>query len=355
MQQRFLVGTYTTERQARGVYLCTLAADGRVDVLDVCACDDPSFVVCHPHLPLAYAVNELPAGHGGISVIEIGDGRLSLRSTIETPGRLPCHLALLPGAAELAVAHYGCGTLAVFGLDAGGMPSDQRRVWRHRGGSGHTPRQATAHPHCVVAVGTRLYVTDLGQDRLVAYARGDGWRERSACAVHVGAGPRHLCVDPTKGVAWSSNELDNTVSRFELDSNGALRERDWVSSLPTDCASRSAVSEIARHPSGRWLYVANRGHDSIARFAIGDHGRLVWQDAVPSHGVHPRHFALTPDGARLVVANRDSDALVAYALDQRDGSLRVLGAPSTSVPAPACVCWLASSVRVASASARQSS
>jgi 6-phosphogluconolactonase len=354
MQRRFLVGTYTTQRRARGVYLCALDEDGRIDVLDVCACADPSFIVLHPRLPLAYAVNEPPAGHGGISVIEVEGDRLSLRATTETPGRLPCHLAVLPGAAELAVAHYGCGTLAVFGLAADGSLTGARQVWRHGGGTGLSKRQATAHPHCIVATATHLYVTDLGEDRVVAYVHGEAWVEQSACTVHAGAGPRHLCIDAAAGVAWLCNELDNTVSRLELDSAGALVELDWTATLPADFAGRSAVSEIALHPSRRWLYVGNRGHDSLARFAIGAHGQPDWRGAVSTQGQHPRHFAITPDGERLVVANRDTDTLVPYAIDQRDGALRVLAAPSTSVPAPVCVCWLASSERVASATACQS-
>jgi 6-phosphogluconolactonase len=355
MRRRFLVGTYTTQRSARGVYLCALDERGRIDVLDVCACADPSFVVLHPRLPLAYAVNESPSGHGGISIIEVGEAGLSLRETIETPGRLPCHLAVLRGGAELAVAHYGCGTLAVFGLAGNGSLSGNPQVWRHAGAAGHSPRQASAHPHCVVAAGAHLYVTDLGQDRIVCYVRRAAWREQSSCVVHAGAGPRHLCVDAAAGVAWLANELDNTVSRLEIGGDGAMREHDWTRCLPVQSTANSAVSEIARHPSGRWLYVANRGHDSIVRFAIGARGRLDRCDAVSTQGRHPRHFAIAADGERLLVANRDSDTLVAYAIDQRDGSLRVVAEPSAAVPAPVCVCWLASSGRVASATRHQSS
>jgi len=339
MPRRFLTGTYTTGRDARGVYLCGLADDGAIDVLDVCACGDPSFVVLHPDRPLAYAVNERPAGEGGVSVIGLGDAALTLEATIASHGRLPCHLAVLPGATQLAVVHYGCGTVTVFDLDRDGAPITPQ-VWQHDGGTGRSRRQAHAHPHCVVAHGSRLYVTDLGADRIAVYERRRHWVECSTCAIHAGAGPRHLCLDGAAGIAWLSNELDNTVSRLALDADGGLREIDWTGSLPADFAGTSAISEIARHPSGRWLYVGNRGHDSIARFAIDARGGLAFVDAVPSRGRHPRHFAITPDGERLLVANRDSDSLSVYAIDQRDGSLEPLAEPSTAVPAPVCICWL---------------
>ncbi len=340
--RRFLVGTYTTttttQRASRGLYLCSMDSSGRIEVDDACATPDPSFVVVHPRLPLVYLVNETPTDHGHVSVVAVAGDRLEVRQRVSSEGNLPCHLALLDDARSLAVAHYGCGTIGVFELDAEGTLTGARRTWQHRGASVNSRRQSAAHPHFVLVDNAGVYVTDLGLDRVVHYAA-TSFAELSSCAIHAGAGPRHLCLDAALGVAWLSNELDNTVSRLAIDTDGVLRELDWVSTLPADFAGRSAVSEIAPHPNGPWLYVGNRGHDSIAWFAIGSDGRLEFGGTVSTQGRHPRHFALTPDGTTMLVANRDSDNLVAFRIDAR-GKPIPLAETFTGIPAPVCVRWL---------------
>ena len=209
---------------------------------------------------------------------------------------------------------------------------------RHRVGLGDQ-LLAVAHPHCVLVGERGVYVTDLGQDCIVQYA-GAPLAEVSRCAIHGGAGPRHLYLDEDSGVGWLSNELDNTVSRLQIDADGALREIDWIGTLPEEFAGRSAVSEIARHPNGRWLYVGNRGHDSIAWYEIGPNGALSFSGTVSTQGRHPRHFALTPDGDAMLVANRDSGNLVAYSIDSSSGRTNPLAAPFIGIAAPVCVCWL---------------
>ena len=299
---------------------------------------DPSFVVLHPRLPLAYAVNETPTDHGAVSVVAIDGDRLVARQRVDSEGHLPCHLALLDDARRLAVAHYGCGTIAVFDLDADGALTEGAQTWRHSGASTHPRRQASAHPHYVLVGERGVYVTDLGQDCVVQYAGGTSV-EASRCAIHAGAGPRHLCVDAANGVGWLANELDNTVSRLAIAADGSMREVDWISTLPSDFTGRSAVSEIARHPNGRWLYVGNRGHDSIAWYTVEMEGRLTFNGTVSTQGRHPRHFSLTADGTAMLVANRDSDNLVPFRIGA-GGEPEPLAEPFAGVPAPVCVRWL---------------
>ena len=337
-ERPFLVGTYTTQRASRGLYLCSMQPSGRIETVDACDLPDPSFVVLHPALPLAYTANETPTGHGGVSVVAIADDRLEELQRVDSEGRLPCHLALLGDARALAVVNYGCGTIGVFELDERGALTGMRNTWRHSGYSVNARRQESAHPHCVLVGAKGVYVTDLGQDCVVHYA-GLTMRETSRFAIHAGAGPRHLRLDDANGVGWLSNELDNTVSRLAIDADGALREIDWLSTLPRGFAGRSAVSEIALHPSGRWLYVGNRGHDSIALYEVEADGRLAFNGTVPAQGRHPRHFAVTPDGAAMLVANRDSDNLVAFEIAS-SGRPEPLAEPFTGVPAPVCVRWL---------------
>ena len=265
----------------------------------------------HPALPLAYVVNETPTGHGCVSMVAVDGDRLEQRQCVDSEGDLPCHLALLDGARALAVAHYGCGTIAVFGLDGRGAAHRRRAHLATQRRIEASASSGVGASHYVLVGERGMYVTDLGQDCVVQYV-GNALREASRCTIHAGAGPRHLCLDAANDVGWLANELDNTVSRLSIGGDGALRELDWVGTLPSDFTGRSAVSEIARYPNGRWLYVGNRGHDSIAWYSIGEGGRLALNGTVPTQGRHPRHFALTADGAVLLVANRDSDNLVAF-------------------------------------------
>ncbi len=338
MLRRFLVGTYTSQRASRGLYLCAMDANGDIGVLAECQTPDPSFVVLHPRLPMAYVANETPADPGGVALVELGRDHLIERQRVSSEGHAPCHLALL-GDTALAVAHYGCGTISVFELDRAGRLAGAPRTWRHQGASVNPRRQKSAHPHYVLVGEHGVYVTDLGQDCIVQYA-GTPLMERSRCAIHAGAGPRHLSLDESAGVGWLSNELDNTVSRLRIAADGSLGEVDRVSTLPADFAGRSASSEIARHPNSRWLYVGNRGHDSIAWFGIGAGGELDMRGAVATQGRHPRHFALTPDGDVLLAANRDSDNLVAFRVDPQSGRPNPLAMPFEGIAAPVCVCWL---------------
>lgn len=338
MLRRFLVGTYTTRRASRGLYLCTMDERGKVAVVDVCAMTDPSFVVLHPRLPLAYVVNETPSQHGDVSIVAIDGDRLTERRRISSEGNSPCHLALVAGASALVVGNYGCGTIGVFELNAAGDFTGPPRTWRHHGASVDARRQTSAHPHCVVVGASGVYVTDLGQDCVIHYA-GTPLVEMSRCAIHAGAGPRHLCFDEAGGVGWLGNELDNTVSRLDVSGDGRLREVDWMRTLPESFAGRSYVSEIARHPNGRWLYVGNRGHDSIAWYSIGRSGALTFDGTASTQGKHLRHFAITPDGAAMLVANRDSDNLVAFSIDER-GRPNPLAEPFFGIGAPVCVRWL---------------
>ena len=339
MQRRFLVGTYTTQRTSRGLYLCALGDGGHIDVLDACAMPDPSFVALHPRLPVAYVVNETPTDYGEVSAVAIDGDRLVVRERRSSGGNLPCHLALLADARALAVAHYGCGTIGVFELDRSGGFTGDVHAWQHAGASVHPRRQTSAHPHYVLVGARGLYVTDLGQDCIVQYG-GTPFAEASRCEIHPGAGPRHLCLDEPNGVGWLSNELDNTVSRLRIAPDGSLREVDWISTLPDGFSGRSAVSEIARHPNGRWLYVGNRGDDSLAWYEIGSAGALSFRGTVATQGRHPRHFASTPDGDALLVANRDSDNLVPFTVDPDSGRPSPLGAPFSGIAAPVCVRWL---------------
>jgi 6-phosphogluconolactonase len=215
-------------------------------------------------------------------------------------------------------------------------------VVRHAGHGPHRTRQASSHAHCVLWVGDDLYVADLGLDAVLQYrlhADGRDVRlvERARCALQPGTGPRHLCATRDGARLYVTGELDNHVTLLRRDSDGTLVADGRWATLPDGFAGRSATSEIALSPDGRWLHVGNRGHDSMLHAVLGADGRVEARQWTPSGGTHPRHFAPWPDGQRVLAANRDSGTLQVIANDA--GTWRIAGQASAAVPAPVCVCW----------------
>ena len=349
---RALIGTYTTGYSSAGLYLVDVGANGHVEVQGVVASVDPSFVVLHPQLPLAYVLNETAAAPGGLQVFELaGDSLPRPVAALALAGHLPCHLAVLPDGSGLVVAHYGCGRVQWLGLGDDGLPDGRSCVVQQAGSGPHPRRQSSAHAHCVLVLADDVYVADLGQDAVLQYrlaAGRDGTMQfvvQSRCSVHAGAGPRHLCASADGSRIYLSNELDNSVSLLERGAAGELMERTWCGTLPPASSERmrSATSEVALHPNQRWLYVGNRGHDSVVCCELQADGTPVARAWTPSSGAHPRHFALSADGAWLLVANRDGGSLQLFSVAATSGALTAVAAPSTAVPAPVCVRWLAAS------------
>ena len=349
---RALIGTYTSGYPSAGLYVVDVSPDGRIEVQGVVPSIDPSFVVLHPQRQLAYVVNETGTEPGGLQVLSMVAGRQpQLVATLALAGHLPCHLAVLPDGSGLIVAHYGCGRVQWLGLSELGLPDGRGCVVQHVGSGPNPRRQASAHAHCVLVLENDVYVADLGQDAILHYrlaVGGDGLVQfvvQSRAAVHPGAGPRHLCASADGGRVYLSNELDNTVSLFARSARGDLQEQTWCSTLPPElnhsgARVRSATSEVALHPNGRWLYVGNRGHDSVVTCELLADGSPVAREWTATGGAHPRHFALVAEGAWLLVANRDGGSLQLFAVGTVAGELTAVGAPSVAVPAPVCVRWL---------------
>jgi 6-phosphogluconolactonase len=152
------------------------------------------------------------------------------------------------------------------------------------------------------------------------------------------AGPRHLSFHPGGRTVFVLNERGSSVSWFDWDPDvGALQSIETVSSLPAGFRGVSAAADIHVHPSGQFVYASNRGHDSIAIFHVDESNRkLDLIDLQPTGGRHPRNFAITPDARQVLVANLESDNIVAFAIDERTGQLQPTGSV-TEVPSPSCI------------------
>jgi 6-phosphogluconolactonase len=220
-------------------------------------------------------------------------------------------------------------------------------VIQHQGGSVNKRRQEGPHAHAVVldAANRFAFVADLGLDKVMIYKfdAEKGTLEPNDppfAAVEPGSGPRHFAFHPDGHLAFVNNEMNSTVTSFLYDPDrGTLRTVQTLSTLPDGFTGSNSTAEIAVHPSGRFLYVSNRGHDSIAAYSIDEKtGRLRPLDHTPTGGRTPRNFAIDPTGTRLLAANQDSNSIVVFAIDPNTGVLTATGV-TYSVPKPVCIAF----------------
>ncbi|MBE3100080.1 MAG: lactonase family protein [Planctomycetes bacterium] len=344
---RVYVGTYTGPK-SKGIYQLRLdLATGALGQPELAAeVERPSFLAIHPNRQFLYAVSESGGKTGALSAFAIAPdtGKLAFLNKQATGGAGPCYVTVdREGRAALA-ANYGSGSICAMPIIAGGQLAEAAAVIQHTGSGPNPKRQAGPHAHCIDLdpAGRFALVADLGLDKILVY-RFDPARaaltpnDPPAAPVAPGAGPRHIAFHPGGKFVYVINEMASTVTAFTYDAaRGTLSELGTVPTLPADFKGSSSTAEIEVHPSGKFLYGSNRGHDSIALFAVGPDGRLKALGHQPTQGKSPRHFAIDPTGAWLLAANQGSDTIVVFRIDPETGSLSATGA-TASVPSPVCV------------------
>jgi 6-phosphogluconolactonase len=290
--------------------------DARSRVDDI---EHASFLAVDVDRRVVYAVSET-ADRGAVVAYRISptDGSLSRLDQMSSHGSAPCHVSV--DGRHVHVANYASGTIAthLVGDDGAFGPLVGHHQLR---GSGPNPRQSGPHAHCIVASpdGASVHAVDLGADVIARYVldQGDrGMRLADRTVMRPGAGPRHLTFHPEWPVAYVVGELDNSLVVLDVDPAGRLHPRIEVPTLPAGFTGDSIAAAIVVHPDGRRLYVSNRGHDSIAVFAVDrPEDTPILMEHIPSGGRTPRHLAVHPSGRSMLVANQDSDTLVAFELD----------------------------------------
>jgi 6-phosphogluconolactonase len=350
--QRVYAGTYTG-RESKGIYVLDLdLATGKLANLRLAAeIKNPSFLAFHPNGRFLYACGEVgafPGGKGGAVsafAIDQATGTLRLLNQKSSRGRGPCHVSVDKTGRCALVANYGGGSVACLPIRGDGRLADATSFRQHTGSSVNPQRQKGPHAHSVnLDPGNRFaFVADLGLDRILVYRFNatDGTlvpNDPPWAAVAPGAGPRHFSFHPTGRFAYVINELNATVTAFRYDgARGVLSPIQTVPTLPEGFTGDNKTAEVLVHPSGRFLYGSNRGHDSIAAFAIDTtSGKLTPLGQTPAGGKWPRNFGIDPSGRYLIVANRHTNSLVVFRIDQTTGALGSTG-HSAKVPAAVCV------------------
>jgi 6-phosphogluconolactonase len=261
-------------------------------------------------------------------------------------GAGPCHLNVHPSGRLLFAANYVSGSLAVISVREDGSLEPAAQLIQHTGTPGPVAdRQEGPHAHCVALDPTGRYVlaADLGLDQVLVYRIDlDGRRlapaDPPAVAMAPGAGPRHIAFHPDGRWLYVTGELDSTLTVFSWDAErGRLEHVQVIGTLPAGWTGTNYPAEVAVAPSGRFVYMSNRGHDSIASFAADPAtGKLTSAGHQPTQGSFPRHFALDPSGAFMVAANQDGDNVVVFRVDGETGQLTPTG-HAVTVPMPVCV------------------
>jgi 6-phosphogluconolactonase len=346
------VGTYTGTG-SDGIYAYRFdPATGAAQAVGLAAAtDNPSFLAADPKGRFLYAVNELdafrgqPTGAVSVFAIERPSGTLKLLQQVPSLGGGPAHLSLDVTARYLLVANYGGGSVAVFPVAEDGRLGPQSAFVQNVGSSVNPERQAGPHAHFIQTTLDNRFalVADLGLDKLLVH-RFDATTgsltpaDPAFVAMDPGAGPRHVALAPSGKYVYVVNELSSTVTVCAYEpGSGALRKVQTVPTLPANFAGANTAAEIAVDAKGRFLYVSNRGDDSIAAFDIHpEDGSLRFLERVPSGGKAPRHFVIDPTGAWLLAANQGSDTISLLRVDQQSGRLTATGR-SLTVVTPVCV------------------
>lgn len=350
------VGTYT-EKQSKGIYAFRFdARTGKSAPLGLVAeTVSPSFLAVHPNHRFLYAANEIANYQGqktgGVSAFSLDpkSGKLVFLNQVSSRGTGPCHLSLDKTGKNVLVANYDGGSVAVLPVQPDGRLAEASTFVQHTGSSVNRERQEAPHAHWIdVSPDNRFaLVADLGLDQVLVYrldpAKGSLAANNPAFArVAPGAGPRHFAFHPSGRFAYVINEIQSTVTAFAWDAaSGVLKSLQTIATLPKDFTGENSTAELEIDPSGKFLYGSNRGHDSIAVFAVdAAKGTLTTVEQVSTRGKTPRNFAIDPTGAWLFAANQDSGNIVVFRIDPQTGRLSPTG-QVLEVYAPVCVKFVA--------------
>ncbi|HEY6338003.1 MAG TPA: lactonase family protein [Candidatus Sulfotelmatobacter sp.] len=352
------VGTYTEDgSKSKGIYAFRYdAATAQLTALGLAAeTTNPSFVALHSNGKFLYTVNEVPnykgPNSGGVSAFSIdhATGKLTFLNELPSRGADPCYITIDRTGKYVLVANYTGGSVIVYPILEDGRLGEASAFVQHAGHGTDPQRQEGPHAHSIDLSPDNRFalVDDLGLNELLVYkfdsAKGTLTPNDPPFAMlDPGSGPRHFALRPDGKFAYVVSEMKGTVTVFANDTHtGTVHSQQTISTLPKDFSGTIEDAEIEVHPSGKFLYASNRGHDSIAVFAIDKNkGTLTSLEITPTKGSTPRSFEIDPTGSLLFAANQKSDNIVIFKIDQKTGKLTPTG-QVLEVGSPVCVKFVA--------------
>ena len=354
-QMLVYIGTYTSGKsKSEGIYIYKLnletgALDAHKTVKNVV---EPSYLTIDKDKKYLYAVNETVEYEGrksgAVSAFAVNrkTGDLEFLNKQPTLGGAPCHVSVTESGKFVLVANYVGGNVSVFPVQKNGGLGASIDLEQHTGAGANKERQEAAHAHSInLDKNNRFAVAcDLGVDKIFIYEldKKTGKLKPNPAQPFfqskAGAGPRHFAFHADNKTAFVVNELDSSVTSLRFDAeNGTLKEIQRVSTLPAGFSGANTCADVHISPNGRFLYGSNRGHDSIASFAIDEKtGGLTALEHTSTGGKTPRNFVIDPTGKFLLAANQNSDSIVVFRIDEASGKLAATS-KTANVPSPVCL------------------
>ncbi|MGW1420051.1 lactonase family protein [Bradyrhizobium manausense] len=307
--------------------------------------ENPSYLAFDRTRRFLYAVHGDTQFVSALKVDEV-DGTLSLINTQDCGGKNPVYLTPDVANTFMMIANYATGSVGVLPISEDGSLGSLHDLVQLRGQPGpHKTQQTALHPHMVTYDRAQRFIVvpDKGGDQVCVFAFDPIAgklvpKDTATVKSRQGAGPRHIVFHPTRGFAYLSNELDSSIEAYAYDAEqGALKPLQILPATPSSFAGDNTAAGIAIAPSGRFVYMSNRGHDSIAIYAVDEKTGLLspigWQ---PTQGGGPRFFTLDPAGKLLYAANELTDTVVAFRVDEAAGTLTPTG-QLVRTGSPTCV------------------
>jgi 6-phosphogluconolactonase len=338
-QPKFLVffGTYTG-KGSDGIYAYRFnPVKGELNPVGLVAkTDNPSFITIDSAGRFLYAVNELdtfqnqPSGAVSVFAVNKESGSLTLLQQISSQGAAPAHLSIDKSGRYLMVANYNGGNAVVFPIQSDGKLGRHTAFIQDVGSGVNSERQAGPHAHFIQTTHDNRFImiADLGIDKVIinrfdAETGSVTKTDSGYVKLNPGSGPRHIAFHQSGKFIYVVNELLSTVSVFSFDpETGVMQTKQILSTLPGNFHGNNTTAEITIDAKGKFLYVSNRGDNSIGLFAINaNDGSLSSVGWFPSGGISPRHFEIDPTGQWLFAANQDSDNIILFRIDQATGRL----------------------------------
>jgi 6-phosphogluconolactonase len=365
------VGTYTSAvdggANGEGIFLLEMnPTNGELSQPTLAAkTRNPSWISIHPSRKYLYAINEITdyeGKNGSVSAFELDEtsGSLTALNTVSSGGAGPAHMSIDASGRYVFVANYVGGSIAVLPILAGGSLGSAVDVHQDSGslGSMHAtdaPKGSFAisghdapHAHMIAADPHNKFVvsTDLGQDRIYIYRFNSATGKLTlsdgtpVVSLPSGDGPRHFAFHPNGHWMYSLQEEASTIAFFHFDPDaGALTVQQTISALPAGFAGTSFASEIQISADGKFLYSANRLHDSISVFSIAANGTPELIGETSTMGDYPRYCRIDPTGNFVYSCNQRSDSITSFRIDRHTGLLTFTGR-YTPVGSPAIITFL---------------
>ncbi|MBW3495158.1 lactonase family protein [Bacillus mycoides] len=341
------IGTYT-KAESKGIYKFILDTNiGELKGIELAAhIGSPTYVTISHNNEYLYSVAK-DNGLGGIASFSIHNksGNLNSINMQVLEGVSPCYVSVNRENSIVVAANYHKGTVESYIVKKGsGSINTATTIVEHKGSGLNKERQEKAHAHYANFTPDEKYVVavDLGIDKVITYKESDGGLMEAAClSVKPGSGPRHLVFHPNKHLAYVMTELSSEIIVLQYDAHsGSFKEKQYISTLPEDYSEESYGSAIYISSDGKFVYAANRGHNSIAVFRVNEHnGELTFIETVSTEGDWPRDFSLDPTERFLIAANEKSNTLTLFSRNELTGKL-VLLQDGISAPEPVCVKFL---------------